>query len=80
MLKINIVKSKNDQLRQGSELLISRTSTSMCPVATLENIYGQDRHAMVRQLFHFPTDPEDKKWRIPSGDRTNQLLLFKRFI
>ena len=36
MLKINIVKSKNDQLRQGSELLISRTSTSMCPVATLE--------------------------------------------
>ena len=36
MLKINIAKSKNDQLRQGSELLISRTSTSMCPVATLE--------------------------------------------
>ncbi|XP_065904717.1 integrase/recombinase xerD homolog isoform X3 [Dysidea avara] len=36
MLKVNIVKSKNDQLRHGSELLIARTNSSTCPVAMLE--------------------------------------------
>jgi len=36
MLKVHVVKSKNDQLRQGSELLIARTSSSTCPVAMLE--------------------------------------------
>ena len=37
MLRVNIVKSKNDQLRQGSELLIARTGSSTCPVAMLEH-------------------------------------------
>ena len=36
MLKINIVKSKKDQLRQGNELLIARAGSSRCPVAMLE--------------------------------------------
>ena len=36
MLKVNIVKSKNDQLHHGSELLIARTNSSTCPVAMLE--------------------------------------------
>ena len=36
MLRVHIVKNKNDQLCHGSELLISRMSTSICPVAMLE--------------------------------------------
>ena len=36
MLKVNIVKSKNYQLRHGSELLIATTISSTCPVAMLE--------------------------------------------
>jgi len=36
MLRVNIVKSKNDQLRQGNKFLIARTSSSTCPVAMLE--------------------------------------------
>ena len=36
MLIIHICRSKTDQLRQGSELLIARTNSSTCPVAMLE--------------------------------------------
>ena len=36
MLKIQIVRSKTDQLRQGNEVLVARTNNSTCPVAMLE--------------------------------------------
>ena len=36
MLKIHIVRSKTDQLRQGNEVLVARTNTNTCPVAMLE--------------------------------------------
>ena len=37
MLKVYIASSKNDQLRQGDEVLIARTRSSTCPVAMLEH-------------------------------------------
>lgn len=33
---VNVTKSKTDQLRQGNELVIVRTHTKLCPVATLK--------------------------------------------
>ena len=36
MLKIRIVCSKTDQLRQDNEVLVARTNSSTCPVAMLE--------------------------------------------
>ena len=36
MLKIRIVRSKTDQLRQGNEVLVARTNSSTCSVAMLE--------------------------------------------
>ena len=36
MLKIHIVCSKTDQLRQGNEVLVARTNTNTYPVAMLE--------------------------------------------
>ena len=36
MLKIQIVRSKTDQLRQGNEVLLARTNNCTCPVAMLE--------------------------------------------
>ena len=34
--KLFLPHSKNDQFRQGSEVLVARTSTATCPVAMLE--------------------------------------------
>ena len=36
MMKIPILTSKTDQLRQGEELVVARTGSSTCPVAMLE--------------------------------------------
>ena len=36
MMIIRIAKSKTDQLRQGDEVVIARTSSNLCPVAALE--------------------------------------------
>ena len=36
MMKIHILTSKTDQLRQGDELVVARTGSSTCPVAMLE--------------------------------------------
>ena len=36
MAKVSLPRSKTDQLRQGHEVLIARTSTPTCPVAMLE--------------------------------------------
>ena len=36
MMKIRILTSKTDQLRQGDELVVVRTGSSTCPVAMLE--------------------------------------------
>ena len=36
MAKIDIPRSKTDQFRQGSEVVISRSGTSTCPVSMVE--------------------------------------------
>ena len=41
MLRIRIGRSKTDQLRQGDEVLIARTSSRTCPVAILESYMKQ---------------------------------------
>jgi len=51
ILKVNIVESKTDQLRQGSELLIARTSSSTCPVAMLKRYMGMS-WASDQFIFH----------------------------
>jgi len=37
MAKVQILRCKTDQLRQGSEVLIARTGASTCPIAMLEH-------------------------------------------
>ena len=39
MVKISLPRSKTDQLRQGHEVLIARTSTPTCPVAMLQELH-----------------------------------------
>ena len=35
-MKIKIIRSKTDQLRQGDEVLVARTKSSTCPVDMIE--------------------------------------------
>ena len=53
MLKIHIVRSKTDQLRQGNEVLVARTNTNTCPVAMLERYMQRTTMSLddVRPLF-----------------------------
>ena len=56
MLKIQIVRSKTDQLRQGNEVLVARTNNSTCPVAMLErymqctSMYLDDQRPLFRPI------------------------------
>ena len=53
MMKIKILKSKTDQLRQGDELLIARTGNRTCPVAMLERYMHRIAMAPDDQRFLF---------------------------
>ena len=61
MLKIHIVRSKTDQLRQGNEVLVARTNTNTCPVAMLERYMQRTTMSLddVRPLFR-PTQSSKK--------------------
>jgi len=57
MMKIQIPRSKTDQFKQGSEVLIARKRTDTCPVTILEQYFlrveqdttgGLSNAAMVR--------------------------------
>ena len=53
MLTIHLVRSKTDQLRQGSEVLVARTNNSTCPVAMLERYMQSTSMAPHDQRFLF---------------------------
>ena len=42
MMTVKIQSSKTDQLRQGDEVLIARTPSSMCPVSMMERYVHED--------------------------------------
>ena len=54
MMKIKILQSKTDQLRQGDELVIARTANCTCPVSMLERYMRRTRMSQddQRYLFH----------------------------
>ena len=61
MLRLHIAKRNNDQLRQGNELLISRTSTNTCPVAMLEKYMARTGMRWADDCFLFrPIQPIQK--------------------
>ena len=57
-MRIQIVCSKTDQLRQGDELVVARTHSSTCPVGMLElylsrTSMGQsDKHFLFQPIQH----------------------------
>ena len=53
MVKISLPRSKTDQLRQGHEVLIARTSTPTCPVAMLQRYMAAAGIAPTSDLFLF---------------------------
>ena len=82
MMTVTIRSSKTDQLRQGNELVIARTSTRMCPVAMLERYMGLAGIDPSSELFLFRAitrTKEGEKLR-PSGQLGYSTLreLFKK--
>ena len=53
MIKVRIVTSKTDQLRQGDELLVARTRSRTCPVAMLERYMAMTGISWSDQAFFF---------------------------
>ena len=53
MVKILLPRSKNDQFRQGQEVLIARTNTPTCPVAMLERYMAAVDIALASEVFLF---------------------------
>ena len=64
MLKICMCQSKTDQLHQGSELLIARTSSSTCPVAMLECYMDRTSTRWNDECFLFCLIQKSKKREI----------------
>ena len=61
MMKIHIVCSKTDQLRQGDEVVVARTHSATCPVAMLENYMVRTGMAWDDQRFLFRPIQKSKK-------------------
>ena len=53
MMKIKILQSKMDQLRQGDELVIARTGNLTCPVAILERYMNRTGMSLDDQRYLF---------------------------
>ena len=53
MMKIKIVRSKTDQLRQGDEVVVARTKSSTCPVAMMEHYLSRTNTKWSDQRFLF---------------------------
>ena len=53
MVKVSLPHSKTDQLRQGHEVLIARTSTPTCPVAMLERYIAAAEVTLTSDLYLF---------------------------
>ena len=53
MAKVSLPHSKTDQLRQGHEVLIARTSTPTCPVAMLERYMAATEVTLTSDLYLF---------------------------
>ena len=53
MMRIHIVRSKTDQLRQGDEVIVARTNSATCPVAMLERYLARTKMAWDDQRFLF---------------------------
>ena len=53
MMKIKIIQSKTDQLRQGDELVIARTGNPTCPVAMLERYMNRTGMSWEEQRYLF---------------------------
>ena len=64
MLKIKILHSKTDQWRQGDEILVVRTTNSICPVAMLECYMQMTGMFWEDQCFLFRPIQASKKGQI----------------
>ena len=61
MMRIKILQSKTDQLRQGDELVIARTGNLTCPVAMMEKYMGRTGMALDDQRYLFRPIQKTKK-------------------
>ena len=52
-VKLHIPKSKTDQFRQGTEVLLAKTGSATCPVAMLERYLVKAKISLDSQLFLF---------------------------
>ena len=61
MMKIKILQSKTDQLRQGDELVIARTGNLTCPVAMLERYMNRTGMSLDDQRYLFALFREQRR-------------------
>ena len=64
MMKIKILQSKTDQLRQGDELVIARTGNLTCPVAMLERYMDRTGMSLDDQRYLFRPIQRTKKGEV----------------
>ena len=60
-MRIHIVRSKIDQLRQGDEVVVARTNSATCPVAMLERYMARTKTAWDDQRFLFRPIQKSRK-------------------
>ena len=60
-MRIHIVRSKTDQLRQGDEVVVARTNSATCPVAMLERYMARTKTAWDDQRFLFRPIQKSRK-------------------
>ena len=60
-MRIHIVRSKTNQLRQGDEVVVARTNSATCPVAMLEKYMARTRTPWDDQRFLFRPIQEKAK-------------------
>ena len=64
MMKIKILQSKTDQLRQGDELVMARTGNLTCPVAMLERYMDRTGMSLDDQRYLFRPIQRTKKGEV----------------
>ena len=60
-MKVRILRSKTDQLRQGDELVIARTGNRTCPVAMIERYMNMKGMSWDNQRYPFHPIQRTKK-------------------
>ena len=80
VMTIHILRSKNDQLRQGDEVVLARTRSKTCPVSRLESYLHRVEMTLRDERFLFWAILKTKEWQKASRFGENKLQLFTQSV